>query len=99
MFLNINMSEYCTSQKHVDFLRGSIHNKLIGEVAGIGDKASVILTEKGYKYGYNLLGIFLIHKKCPYKFDDWLQGEVPCMNPKHRSDCIQCFTEWCKNSL
>ena len=88
-----------SSQKHADFVRGCMRDRPISDIAGIGDKATAILNEKGFIRAYHMLGQFLVLDKDHTIFDAWIQTEVTCMNGIHRKTCIDCLQEWCDKNL
>jgi len=73
-------------------------DKLVSELAGIGEVLSKRLTEKGFDKAYVVLGQFLVVKKNKELFMDWLKEEVRA-NKKQAGDCYTCLSQWCEAFL
>ncbi len=88
-----------TSQKHADFIREIMDDKPVEAIAGVGDKAKVLLNERGYIYAYNLVGQFLVLNKDEALFNEWLISNACSMNNIMRDNCISCIKTWCERFL
>ncbi|XP_071962872.1 barrier-to-autointegration factor-like [Antedon mediterranea] len=82
------------SQKHRDFVSEPMGEKLVTDVAGIGDVLGKRLEDAGFNKAYVLLGQFLILHKQEDLFTDWLEITVRT-NSKQQADCYNCLKEWC----
>ena len=83
-----------TSQKHRNFVGEPMGEKVVTEIAGIGEVLGGRLSEKGYDLAYVVLGQFLVLKKNQELFRDWLNQTCKA-NAKQQNDCYQCLKEWC----
>jgi hypothetical protein len=88
-----------SSQKYAEFVRERMHNKEVGTIAGVGERAVAVLNEKGFNKAYMLLGQFLVLSKDPTVFNAWLQTEITPMNSTNRDWCFNCLNEWCNKNL
>lgn len=88
-----------TSKKHQNFVRESMKNKTIIEIAGIGQSANDYFVRKGFTHAYHLLGQFLLMSCDKNVFDTWLQEEFPFIAEKQRNDIYYSLSEWCLNNL
>ena len=52
------------------------------------------LGDQGYNKAYVVLGQFLVLKKNPELFKDWL-AQTCGANAKQQADCEKCLAEWC----
>ncbi|CAG0896105.1 unnamed protein product [Cyprideis torosa] len=84
-----------TSQKHKNFTAEIMGEKLVTEIAGIGDVLGKRLADKGYDKAYLLFGQFLLLRKDKEVFADWLKENIKA-NPKQANDCANCLYDWCQ---
>lgn len=87
-----------TSQKHRNFVGEPMGEKLVTELAGIGEVLGKRLTEKGFDKAYVVLGQYLVLKKNEELFKDWL-NQTCGANAKQQKDCYECLHEWCNAFL
>ncbi|CAG0906123.1 unnamed protein product, partial [Darwinula stevensoni] len=62
-----------TSQKHRNFISEPMGEKLVTDLAGIGEVLGKRLTGKGFDKAYVVLGQFLVLKKNQELFEEWLK--------------------------
>ena len=86
------------SLKHTNFVGESMGDKLVTELAGIGEKLGVRLSHEGFDKAYVVLGQFLILKKNEDIFKKWLNDTCGAA-PKQQLDCYNCLKEWCNTFL
>jgi hypothetical protein len=87
------------AQKHRDFIRESIGDKGITEIAGVGPRAHTNLEDKGFTKAYHLLGQFLSLDKDEGGFQRWLDENVSVMSSFKKKECYDCIAEWCGGHL
>ncbi|KAK3702676.1 hypothetical protein RRG08_042664 [Elysia crispata] len=87
-----------TSKKHRNFVTEPMGEKLVTELAGIGEVLGKRLTEANYDKAYTVLGQFLLFKKEEELFKEWLKDTCGA-NAKQQNDCCQCIKEWCDSFL
>ncbi|RUS85685.1 hypothetical protein EGW08_006561 [Elysia chlorotica] len=87
-----------TSKKHQNFVTEPMGDKLVTELAGIGDVLGKRLSEANYDKAYTVLGQFLLFKKDEELFKEWLH-DASGANAKQQKDCYQCIKEWCDSFL
>ena len=87
-----------TSQKHRNFVGEPMGEKLVTELAGIGEVLGKRLTDKGFDKAYVVLGQYLVLKKNEELFKDWL-NQTCGANSKQQKDCCECLHEWCNAFL
>ncbi|CAL1527798.1 unnamed protein product [Lymnaea stagnalis] len=87
-----------TSKKHQNFVTEPMGDKLVFELAGIGEALGNRLVENNYDKAYTVLGQFLLFKKDESLFKDWLK-EICGANSKQQEDCYRCLKEWCDSFL
>jgi hypothetical protein len=69
-------------------------DKLVTELAGVGEVLGKRLTENNYDKAYVVLGQLLLFRKDESLFKDWLNDTCGA-NSKQQNDCYQCLKEWC----
>ncbi|CAG0892370.1 unnamed protein product [Darwinula stevensoni] len=87
-----------TSQKHRNFISEPMGEKLVTDLAGIGEVLGKRLTGKGFDKAYVVLGQFLVLKKNQELFEEWLK-DTSGANSKQAHDCYQCLSDWCEQFL
>ncbi|KAK6997666.1 barrier-to-autointegration factor [Biomphalaria glabrata] len=87
-----------TSKKHQNFVSEPMGEKPVTDLAGIGEVLGKRLEENNYDRAYTVLGQFLLFKKDPELFKDWLK-ETCGANAKQQEDCYSCLKEWCDQFL
>ncbi|GFR95913.1 barrier-to-autointegration factor [Elysia marginata] len=87
-----------TSKKHTNFIQEPMGEKLVTELAGIGDTLGKRLTDANYDKAYVVLGQFLLFKKDEDLFKEWLKDACGA-NSKQSGDCYHCIKEWCDSFL
>ncbi|XP_005106507.1 barrier-to-autointegration factor [Aplysia californica] len=87
-----------TSKKHQNFVTEPMGEKMVTELAGIGDVLGGRLSDRSYDKAYTVLGQYLLFKKSEELFKDWLI-EICGANKKQANDCYQCLKEWCDSFL
>ncbi|XP_013889094.1 barrier-to-autointegration factor [Austrofundulus limnaeus] len=83
-----------TSQKHRDFVGEPMGDKPVMALSGIGETLGRRLEEQGFDKAYVVLGQFLLLKKDPEMFTDWLK-DASGANTRQAASCSQCLKEWC----
>uniref|UniRef100_A0A673BSJ1 Barrier-to-autointegration factor-like protein n=2 Tax=Sphaeramia orbicularis TaxID=375764 RepID=A0A673BSJ1_9TELE len=83
-----------TSQKHRDFVGEPMGDKSVMALSGIGGTLGKKLDEQGFDKAYVVLGQFLLLKKDPEMFTEWLK-DVTGANSRQAGSCAQCLKEWC----
>ena len=63
-----------TSQKHADFVRETMKEKSIGDIAGINGDVEKIFCDKGFNKAYQLLGQYLVFNKNDVIFEEFLKS-------------------------
>ncbi|XP_022191178.1 barrier-to-autointegration factor [Nilaparvata lugens] len=87
-----------TSQKHKNFVAEPMGEKPVTELAGIGEVLGKRMCDQGFDKAYVVLGQFLVLKKTPDLFVDWMK-DICGANTKQANDCCQCLQEWCNEFL
>ncbi|GAB6024485.1 Barrier-to-autointegration factor [Chamberlinius hualienensis] len=87
-----------TSQKHRNFVAEPMGEKLVSDLAGIGEVLGSRLTEKGFDKAYVVLGQFLVLKKNRELFIDWLK-DICGADSRRSGECYQCLSDWCLEFL
>ncbi|XP_071370853.1 barrier-to-autointegration factor-like [Centroberyx affinis] len=87
-----------TSQKHRDFVKEPIGDKAVTALPGIGDVVGGRLEKEGFDKAYMVLGQFLVLRKDPEKFSDWLKKTRGVDKVRARS-CTKCLMEWCDANM
>ncbi|GAV04254.1 hypothetical protein RvY_14562-2, partial [Ramazzottius varieornatus] len=86
------------SQKFRNFQSTLIGEKAVTTVAGIGNALGGRLVEKGYDKAYMLLGQFLVLKKDPELFQNWLHKTCKA-DSKRQKECADCLAEYVRLHL
>ena len=84
--------------KHHNFVSEPMGEKPVTELAGIGETLGKRLEGKGFDKAYVVLGQFLVLKKNPELFTEWLKDTCQA-NTKQANDCTHCLNEWCDQFL
>ncbi|XP_017289155.1 barrier-to-autointegration factor-like protein [Kryptolebias marmoratus] len=87
-----------TSQKHREFVGEPMGDKPVTALSGIGETIGSKLKEQGFDKAYVVLGQFLLLKKDPEMFTDWLR-DASGANARQAATCTQCLREWCEAFL
>ncbi|XP_021951266.1 barrier-to-autointegration factor-like [Folsomia candida] len=87
-----------TSQKHRNFVLESMAEKLVTDIAGIGEVYGRRLSSQGYDKASVVLGQFLLLKRDQELFIDWLKLTAG-MSTTHATSCHQCMSDWCNAFL
>lgn len=82
-----------TSQKHRNFVSEPMGDKVVKDLAGIGETLGGRLEGQGFDKAYTVLGQFLVLKKNEEYFVDWLKDTCKA-NSKQAGDCYNCLKEW-----
>ena len=82
-----------TTQKHRNFVAEPMNEKLVTDLAGIGNTLGSRLEARGFDKAFVVLGQFLLLKKNEELFEEWLK-EVCNANKKQAKDCYQCLIDW-----
>ncbi|KAM3605577.1 uncharacterized protein V6R79_001090 [Siganus canaliculatus] len=83
-----------TSQKHRDFVAEPMGDKPVTALSGIGDVLGRRLEDQGFDKAYVVLGQFLLLRKDPEMFVEWLK-DAGGANSRQAGSCAQCLREWC----
>ncbi|XP_002134287.1 barrier-to-autointegration factor-like [Drosophila pseudoobscura] len=87
-----------TSKKYSNFVAEPMGNKLVTELAGIGETLGGRLAEAGFDKAYTVLGQYLVLKKDEELFKYWMK-DVCHASSKQASDCYNCLNDWCEEFL
>ncbi|KAK9541109.1 barrier-to-autointegration factor-like [Anarhichas minor] len=83
-----------TTQKHRDFVGEPMGDKRVTALSGIGEILGEKLRQQGFDKAYVVLGQFLLLKKDPEMFTEWLK-DASGANSRQAGVCTQCLREWC----
>ncbi|XP_034537321.1 barrier-to-autointegration factor-like isoform X2 [Notolabrus celidotus] len=87
-----------TSQKHRDFVGEPMGDKPVTALSGIGETLGKKLEGQGFDKASVVLGQFLLLKKDPEMFVEWIK-DVTGANSRQAGSCAQCLREWCDSFL
>ncbi|XP_065159792.1 barrier-to-autointegration factor [Atheta coriaria] len=87
-----------TSQKHRNFVAEPMGDKVVTDLAGVGDVLGKRLVEKGFDKAHVVLGQYLVLKKNKELFQEWMKDTCQA-NAKQSGDCYQCLNDWCEEFL
>ncbi|XP_062545410.1 barrier-to-autointegration factor-like [Armigeres subalbatus] len=87
-----------TSQKHKNFVAEPMGQKPVTDLAGVGDVLGQRLNAAGYGQASAVLGQFLVMKRDPVPFNNWMKNTTGA-NSKQSADCYQCLNNWCEEFL
>ncbi|KAI1295669.1 Barrier-to-autointegration factor [Halotydeus destructor] len=73
-------------------------DKPVTDLAGIGEVLGKRLEGQGFDKAFTILGQYLVLKKNPELFQEWLK-ETCQANSKQSKDCASCLQEWCDQFL
>ncbi|TNN31893.1 Barrier-to-autointegration factor B [Liparis tanakae] len=90
-FPGLSMSS--TTQKHRDFVGEPMGDKSVTALSGIGATLGEKLRQQGFDKAYVVLGQFLLLKKDPEMFSEWLK-DASGANGRQAAVCTQCLREW-----
>ncbi|XP_068590594.1 barrier-to-autointegration factor-like [Cebidichthys violaceus] len=87
-----------TTRKHQDFVGEPMGDKCVTSLSGIGEILGEKLRQQGFDKAYVVLGQFLLLKKDPEMFTEWLK-DASGANSRQAGVCTQCLREWCDTFL
>ncbi|KAI3363547.1 hypothetical protein L3Q82_012153, partial [Scortum barcoo] len=83
-----------TSLKHRNFVGEPMGDKPVTALSGVGEALGRKLADQGFDKAYVVLGQFLLLKKDPEMFNEWLKDAIGA-NSQQALSCTRCLREWC----
>ena len=77
---------------------GSMGDKDVKLIPGIGDAAAEKLREAGYTKAQMVLDKYLDCGRNEAKFLDWLEKEIN-VGPQYAQSCVKALKEWCNRHI